>query len=160
MAVDLAVHVGHRGGQAGDLLEAGHESRVEVRLRRLGLEGEHEGVPRGHEGLQVLVLAAEGHALEMPVSDVVGRGVVPLELLVDHPERLTSRQQVRRQRSLLGLEGDPARRLTFDEAGQGVGELAVQGAERVLRVALEVRDVAVLVLDGEDPLLGHVWLVA
>ena len=41
----LAVHVSHRGGQAGELLETTHQRAVEVRLRGLRLEPNHEGVP-------------------------------------------------------------------------------------------------------------------
>ena len=88
MPVLLAVHVSHCGGQAGELLETIHQRAVEVRLCGLRLERDHEGVPRVHEGFQVFTLAAEGHAFEMPVSDVIGRGVVALELLVNHPQRL------------------------------------------------------------------------
>ena len=107
----------------------------------------------------MLVLTAEG-SFKMSIGDVVSRGVVMLELLVDNSQRLTARQEVGRQYRPFGLESDPARRLTLGDADQRVGELAVQGAQRVARVALEVVDVGVLVLDREDPLLGHVRLVA
>ena len=44
-----AVPVSHRSTQAGELLEPSHQSAVEVRLRGLRFEREHEGVPRVHQ---------------------------------------------------------------------------------------------------------------
>ena len=59
MPVHLAVHVSHCRGQARELLEPIHPRAVALRLRRLRVEREHESGPRVHDGLQVLVLAAE-----------------------------------------------------------------------------------------------------
>ena len=57
MPVHLAVYVSHRSGQAWELLEPTHQRAVEVRLRGLRSEREHESVPRVHEGLQVIGVA-------------------------------------------------------------------------------------------------------
>ena len=68
------------------------------------------------------------------------------KLLVGHLQRLTVRQEVGRQCRSFGLESDPARSFTLSDAGQRVGELAVQGAQRVVRIDFEIVDVVALVL--------------
>ena len=77
-----------------------------------------------------------------------------LELLANRLQCLTAGQEVGRQCCLLGLERDPARRLPLGNAGQGGGECSVQGAQQIVRVALEVVDVGVLVRNHEDALSG------
>ena len=97
MPIHLVVHMSHRSGQAWKLLESTHQRAVEVRLRGFRIESEHESVLRVHEGLLVLVLAAEGHAFKMSIGDMVGRGVVALELLLSHSQCLTARQEIKKR---------------------------------------------------------------